>query len=515
MKFNFTMPFIKNLSIHQRPVGLDDKGQIVYEANPVGAPYILYDSNKDSPIGFGVKVAGKKTFLLRRKVDGKSMTAKVGDVADFMMEGKSPLVRAREVAAGLATEMKGTGKNPNVELRKLRASEITLRQAFNSYKRHLSTRAGNPASDSTLKAHDVDVRKFDGYGWLDKKVIDFSLDEILEKFVEEVKTFPSAKERAFRHAITSVNWIIQQESLAAHSQRRQPLLTTNPFAVLLLNKMFRTPAQLEALRQENQVRNPLRPSSTLGPFLEVAWGKRTYNDNETAVDFLILQLLLGCRKSEHGAAQWGEQLTPEERLKTSHVMLDSQEYGAYIFFYRTKNGLNHRLPLGPMSVELLRRRQDLCAEAFVAGESTLLARKFVFPARSKLCKTGHYSDSTYILNVIREDAEISKLANHDLRRSFGTMMVTLDVPERIQARFFNHKRPMVTDLYTRAEWKLLRRWIETIEKSIIATAPNIYNSLSPADWPALPAPEPFVSKRIVRLGRPPKARSQELIAMAA
>jgi integrase len=514
MKFSLTMPFVKNLSIHKRPAGIDPHGQIFYEANPAEAPYIIYDSNQDAPAGFGVKVAGKKTFILRRKVDGKSMTAKVGDVADFMMEGKSPLVRAREAAAALAIEMKATGKNPNVTIRKQRANELTLRQAFAAYKMHLSTRTVKRASDSTLKAHEIDVRKFDRYGWLDKKVVDFSLEEILEKFVDEVKNHPSAKERAFRHAITSVTWSIEQEKLAAHTQRRQPLLTTNPFSVLVLNRMFRTPSQLESLRQENQVRNPLQPSTTLGPFLEVAWGKRHYNSNETAVDYLILQLLLGCRKMEHAAIQWGELLTPEQRLKTSHVMLHSRDYGAYVFFYRTKNDLNHKLPLGPMAVELLRRRQARCAEAVVCGEVTTLARKFVFPARSKLCKTGHYSDSTYILSVIREDAEISKLTNHDLRRSFGTMMVSLDVPEGIQARFFNHKRPVVTDLYTMAEWLLLRDWIEKIEKRILASAPNIYNSLSPADWPALYAPEPFVSKRIVRLGRPPKTRG-EVVHMVA
>lgn len=113
-------------------------------------------------MGFGVKVAGKKTFILRRKVDGKSMMAKVGDVADFMMDGKSPLPRAREVAAGLATKMREVGKNPAVELRMQRAGVITLGQAFDSYKRHLATRTVKPASESTLKAHDVDVRKFEG-----------------------------------------------------------------------------------------------------------------------------------------------------------------------------------------------------------------------------------------------------------------------------------------------------------------------------------------------------------------
>jgi hypothetical protein len=126
MKFPFTMPFIKNLSIQKRPVGIGPQGQIICEANPTETPYIIYDSTQDSPVGFGIKIAGKKTFILRRKVDGKSMTVKIGDVADFMRDGKSPLIRARESAAGLATEMRGTGRNPNVALRKQRAPPVPI-----------------------------------------------------------------------------------------------------------------------------------------------------------------------------------------------------------------------------------------------------------------------------------------------------------------------------------------------------------------------------------------------------
>jgi integrase len=514
MKFSFTMPFIKNLSIHLRPSGWDSKGQVVFESNPQMTPYILYDGAQDAPVGFGVKVGGgKKTFIVRRKIKGTSISAKVGDVADFMGE-KSPLTKARADAAVLALQMRDTGKNPNSEARKRRADEITLGQAFAAYRKHATTRE-DPVSENTLKTYKVDVRKFEAYGWLGTKIVDFDLNDILNKFIEEKAMFPSAKERAFRHAITCINWCIEEEKLAAHAQRRSPLLTGNPFNVLLLNRMFRSPAQLEALRQAEGKRNPLLPSTTFGPFLECAWGRRHYNDNEMAAHYLIIQLLMGCRKSEHAACQWGELLTPEQRLTTSHIMLDSEEWGAYIFFCNTKNGLTHRLPLGPLAVELLRRRQESCANAVVDGIATKLGRLYVFPARNKTSKTGHYSDSSHVLDEIRKEAGILKLVNHDLRRSFGSMLVELDVPAGIHARFFNHSRPNVTALYTAMEWKKLRTWIERIEKAILSTAPNVYNSLIPTDWAMLDAPPPYVNKSIVRRGRPPKNREIQPLSQAA
>jgi integrase len=163
--------------------------------------------------------------------------------------------------------------------------------------------------------------------------------------------------------------------------------------------------------------------------LEVAWAKRAVNDNETGVHYLILMLLWGCRKSEHATYQWGELLTRDERRVASHVMVDGDdEYGPYVFFHRTKNGRGHRLPPGPMATEFLRRRQASAAEESARRGFGEKARKFAFPARSKLSKTGHYSDATALLDALRDEAGIEKLARHDLRRSFEAVMLALDVP---------------------------------------------------------------------------------------
>lgn len=127
-------------------------------------------------------------------------------------------------------------------------------------------------------------------------------------------------------------------------------------------------------------------------------------------------------------------------------------------------------------------------------------RQFVFPARSKFSKSGHYSDATDLLDDLREEIGVEKLTRHDLRWSFGSAMTAIDVPEAIKKRFFNHTDVAVTDRCTKAEWALLRQWMERIEQSIFVTAPNVYNSLKPVAWPPISAPDPHTC-------RPPKPRS--------
>ena len=65
MKADLNLALVKHLKISDRPVGLDAKGALVFEANVGNKPYILWDLNRDAPPGFGVRVAGKKTFIIR------------------------------------------------------------------------------------------------------------------------------------------------------------------------------------------------------------------------------------------------------------------------------------------------------------------------------------------------------------------------------------------------------------------------------------------------------------------
>lgn len=79
MKADLDVKLIKTLSLARVP-GKDAEGREVWKDNPKeidGAPnpnyvrdYILWDSHRSAPPGFGIRVAGKKTYVIRRKVNG-------------------------------------------------------------------------------------------------------------------------------------------------------------------------------------------------------------------------------------------------------------------------------------------------------------------------------------------------------------------------------------------------------------------------------------------------------------
>lgn len=523
-KKDLDLKIIKGLKLSEMPVGYDEKtGKLLFGPNPPvdveGMPtgpmvpsYIIWDSHQSAPPGFGVRVAAKKTYILRRKVLGRSLMPNVGNFGDF-----ATIDDARKKAAAMALKMLETGKNPNVEARRVAASEFTLGMALERYRTHLTTRTQKRAKPETLKVHDRVVRRFTEWKWIDRKLSDFSTEEITNKFNEN-KALATANEQRFRWVIAAINWNIDREKFDAHAANRQPLLDKNLFEILVHDKMFRDQTQLDKEREEKSKRNPLGPTTTLGPFLEACWSKKNTNDNETGIHYAILMLLWGCRKSEHAQCLWGE-LLPESandkpgqelptptRRNTSHVWLgDDPQYGPYVFFHNTKNGRNHRMPIAPMALELLKRRQVSAAEEAVRRGFGAKSRQFVFPAKNKLSKSGHYSDVKDLLDRIRDEVGLIKLNRHDLRRSFGTMMTSLEVPETIKRSFFNHTDPNVTATYTKAEWELLRSWMTRIEQAIISTAPNVYNSLKPLDWPPLSAPDPHVCMLAKpRTGRPRK-----------
>lgn len=507
MKIELTMPLIKRLTLDHCPTGVDAKGDLIFVANPGLRDYIVYDASQEAPPGFGVRVSKKKTFIIRRKIHGKSIMPTVGNVADFMADGgKAPLTLARSKAAAMALEMTSTGQNPNEAARKAVAAEVILKTVFAAYREHMRTRTVKPASAETLRVIDRAVNKFNAWGWVTRKVKDITAEEIKVKFLEGRDVHPVANEQAFRWASAAVAWHIGTESLNAAAANRSPMLKANPFTILVLDKMYQTREQKEAVYKEGSKRNPLSPKKTLGPFLEVAWSKGLTNDNGTGVHFLISMLLWGCRRSEHAKCQWAELLDEDQKKVTSYVAFDDEEYGPHVFFYKTKGNKNHRLPIGPMSVNLLRIRATAASEEATRRGFASKSRDFVFPARNKFSKTGYYSNPDELRHSIMEEADIKRLTNHDLRRTFGALMTAIQVPDVIKGTFFNHAHASVSDRYTQAEWAMLREWMEKIEQAILVTAPNVYNALKPVSWPPIPAAEPHVCKPPKpRTGRPRKA----------
>jgi integrase len=501
MKTELTLVLIKSLRLDKKPVGKGDDGRIIFEDNPRGEPFFVFDASAGAPPGFGVKVAKRKTFVVQRKVEGKTFRATLGSVAECLLDGGLEAVRAR--AAAMGAEIRSKGVNPNVEAKSLSADEKTLGMAFADYKIHITTRPNKPAKPGTIKVFNRAMNKF--ADWHDMKIRMLSMDEIKKRFIAG-QGKATSNEQAFRTAYSVVRRTIEIETLAAAVANREPRLAANPFGIIQLEGLYRNREVIERERTEKMVRNPLTPSDTLGKFLEALWAKRLSRQNKVGCDYLLLTLLTGARKSECSKLQWSELLTEQERRVSSWVDVEAQK----VFFYKTKNGQDHVLPLGPCAVELLQRRQREAAEMLGADEGTREARKWVFPARNERNRAGHYKDAQDLLGRIREIAQIPVLTRHDLRRSFGSILMELEVPDRIGKRFMNHNQSETHNLYTAAEWRLMLRWMTKIEEAILTRGPNVWNSLKPVEKSPLPAqPLPEVPKDKPRTGRPRKDAAAE------
>ena len=212
MKADLTMDFIKRLSLDSIPVGTDAKGKLIYGPNTERKSFIVWDSSRSAPPGFGVRIAAKKTYIIRRKIHGKSIMPTVGNFNDFQ-----DIAAARDKAAQLALQMKDTGRNPNADARRVAAAEITLGQALSRYRDHLVTRA-RPAAENTFKVYDRAVRKFDSISWSARKVREITPDEIKDLF-SKGKGFPQTNEQNFRWAITAVAMQLSMKRL----QRQAPI----------------------------------------------------------------------------------------------------------------------------------------------------------------------------------------------------------------------------------------------------------------------------------------------------
>lgn len=462
---------LHKLDIAHRPV--EDGGRIVYADNVARTPYIVFDSHRDAPVGFGVKVGGtKKTYVLQRRVGGAVVKAKVGDVADF-----ANITLARLAAGEMARSIRADGRNPNTVRREVLAAvrADTLGVALAAYREHLATRAKKRAKPATLRVVDATIRAF--ADWSDRPLSSLTPAEVKARFASGIRPGPdgssatdrgrTATEQRFRWALAAVRHAMKREAHQAGAQGQAPRLLANPFDILTLEDMFRSKADLERDYKVRLSRNPLGlRDGSLGRFLDAVWARRP--KSHLGADYLLLTLLMGARKNESAALQWRDRLTNAEAARCSWVDLDKR----LVFFHRTKNGEDHELPIAAAAFEILQQRRD----------ERSARERYVFPVRSTkiTTKAVHYSDPKSILVYVRADARLDALTPHDLRRTFGRVAEE-QTSERMVKRLLNHVDPRnPTSRYMDPEWPRVVEVLQKVECAILAAAPSVYDALLPA-----------------------------------
>lgn len=475
------MELSQTLVLHKLAFGarpeLDPSGRVVYVPNTSGTPYLVFDTHRDAPPGFAVKVnATKKTYIVQRRVGDAVIKAKVGEVRDF-----PSIASAREAASRMGQAIKASGVNPNAASREQsrREQDWTLASVFDAYTEHLVKRATKPAKPSSLRALEAGRKRLTP--WLDRLIAELTPVEILAGFDAGIRWVAkkvgepgetkevgrSATEQAFRWASSAVRYAFKREAHDARAEGRAPKHTFNPFDVLALEGRFRNKAQLERDFAERGARNPLGVrDGSLGRFLEATWQRR--RRNRQGADYLLLTLLLGGRLQETAALHWRDRITDAEALRVSWIDPD-RRVG---HFHNTKNSYDHDFPISDGALELLKQRRD----------DRRSGDRYVFPVRStkKVKGAQHYTDPKTILAYVAADAGLKVLRTHDLRRTFGRIAEETTSATMVK-RLLNHKRPGdATERYTEAEWERFKEVSQALEVAILKNCAEVYNALLPA-----------------------------------
>lgn len=458
MKYLLRNDLVRKLTLDKMPVSINDEGKLVFIENTKLTPYILYDSHRDAPTGFAVKVAKtKSTYIVQLRVGKKNpIKFKVGNIQDF-----HTIDEARKAAISKVQEAKRTNRNPNEIKRTKLANEYTFIKAVDIYKNEHLLKRSQPAAENTIKTLDKGIRKLSD--WHDQIVNDISPTAINSKFDLLFSVHPTATEQAFRWATAAVNYLIEREVHLAKAEKREPSITYNPFSILSFNNKFRTKSQLEASYKVKDVRKPLNDVD-LGKWINSLMKRRQLGS--PGADYLLLTTFWGSRKTEAFKLKWKQHISKSELANSSYVDLENE----IVVFKDTKNKKTHELPLTTATMNILNNR-------FYSIDKNNKNLKWVFPAVSKYSKVGYYSDSSEFLKRVCIESEINVITMHDLRRTFGRIAEPL-TSYRTVKRLLNHSGISdPTTRYTEGELNHLKKELEKIDLYILERCPSAYNEL--------------------------------------
>lgn len=495
MQIRLTRKVLKELSVDvQPPPGVIGEGTLAQMIpNPDREPYYLWDATYP---GFGVYVGRRGItfqFFARNATTGKKVQVNLGRYNPMTLD------EAKAAADAAYKRLRG-GANLNAEKRDGRQIlGMTLNQAFEAYithyKRTYKARTGRDEHKAnTVHFMEAQQKRLDKL--CTKALSDISREDAAAAFdrILGPKNHQTAAESAIKVGFRVFRYIMTLDAEQAQEHKRDLLLTHNPFEKAMRERCRTRSVQMAQIR-ENGARNPLRNATVLGMWLDAAWDKRNKagrGRNPTASDFLVLNLLLGTRRSELGL-HWGDRCTDAERETENYADLGRR----VVVLNRTKNNVRNVLPLGRLATRILAER----LQARGKGD------RFVFehPKNFPDMKVQHYSDpggaflaitrqvsgqitGTALEHSVRwmkrtkkgESYRVIKLGLHDLRRSFATLASTV-VPYFAVQGLLNHSSDDVTTLYIDLDIEAKRGFVQTIEDALLAQAPGVQAWLGNAD----------------------------------
>ena len=495
MRFTFTQDNLAKLSPAVRPIVKDGK---MVGVGKVAVPkqYIVYDAGANVVPGLGMYVgARRKTFVLQTRVGARVTKVVLGDYPRLNVNTVDALTDARLVASDVRFAMKR-----GEDIQQLRTEErvivaTTLGDVLRNYLHQY--RHGKDPRQNSIKAIEAAIRRLQP--WLDKSLRSIgstTVDDIWQLIAVE-QGHRTAAEQTLMWCRAAFNVHIERQQADRNRASFDGELLVNPFNIA--RRKMRTRSELEAQYDDNNVRNPVENTpERLGVWLDALWDKRSRNRD--AVDYMMLTLLLGARRSETAQLVWRDGLLAEGLKEADYSVLtlpDGDGVGQ-VTFRGTKSGAMHSMPLGRFATWLMRQRhQDYHDQLFV------------FPASSKnpATKSPHYNSPREFVASLRTTLERQSLQKawdayatawkakgqqppltfeqfarpylpqwkftmHDLRRTFCTVAVNTEgMPYAVVQQLMNHSQMgNVTARYGKPTKEALRKHMQELESELLRYA---------------------------------------------
>ncbi|MBA3342658.1 MAG: site-specific integrase [Gemmatimonadaceae bacterium] len=358
---------------------------------PTGKRLYYYDS-KVRGLELAVTPSGVKSWRVYRKMHGKPDRIVLGRFPDLSVEQARG--KAHEINASLAK-----GENPAADMRQ----DLTLRELFLLYlERH-------------SKPH---KRSWQGDEWTYNKYL-------ARWSSRRLSTIDRNDVERLHAAIGGDN--------GKYSANRTLALISSMF-----NKARgwgwegRNPAT--GVRKFKEVK---RERFLYGDELPAFFSALKSEGDIGARDAILIMLLSGARKMNVLAMRW-EDVNLTRALWTIPL---------------TKSGDSQRVPLVPLAVELLGRRQSLADGS-----------PYVFPGRHG---TGHRVEIKAAWDRVRTAANLADVRLHDLRRTLGSWQAAAGVSLPIIGKSLGHKDQNTTMIYARLDLDPVRAAVTTATDALL------------------------------------------------
>ena len=397
--FNFTVKALDDIEI-------PTKGRISY-----------HDTNT---IGLSIRVAntGRKTFIVRKKLNNKDTFSSVGHYPSTTINQARS--KAREIFNAI-----DEGVSPsNIRGDVLTKQNITLQRVFRDY-----SQSKHNIKSSTMKNYNS---LMDNYlnDWKKKPLGEISRDMVeqrhrdIGKGSKKFKASPTRANTTFRLVRALFNYAMGQYE----DSKGEPLFLHNPVVRITSQKLW----------FKEKIRQGVVMKYDLKKWYEGVMKLPQQDDNvhidtsaEVVRDFLIFAMFSGLRRNEVLEMKWSD--------------IDFRNHSFTL--EDTKNNESHSLPLNFKLDEVLERRKNDSDNPYIF--QGLKPNSHLHPPKRQMARARELVGFDF--------------TNHDLRRTFETMAYRLNFNKYTLDKLINHKNSTdITGRYIVLEIDDLREPMEKI-----------------------------------------------------